>query len=54
MVTQADVERLAAGLGGKDARQAASNALTPLNSDLRVVAALKDDDYDVRAACRVP
>lgn len=53
MVTQADVERLVAGLGREDVRQAASKALRTINSDPRVVvaliAALKDDDYDVRA-----
>jgi HEAT repeat protein len=54
MLTQADVERLAAGLGRPDVRVAASNALRANNSDPRVVvaliAALKDDDYDVRAS----
>lgn len=53
-VTQADVERLVAGLGRKDVRQAASSGLRPINSDPRVVAALiaalKDDDDDVRTA----
>lgn len=37
MVTQADVERLVAGSGREDARQAASSALRTINSDPRVV-----------------
>lgn len=53
MLTQADVERLVAGLGSQDAHRAVSDALRANNSDPRVVealiAALKDDDYDVRA-----
>lgn len=52
VLTQAEVERLVAGLARKDVSQTVSAGLTPINNDPRVVtaliAALHDDDYNVR------